>query len=127
MEYILDVAKWRCGGDFDEPNHLGEGPTYMLNDEGYMCCLGQFAKQAGVEDIELTERGTPGAVSRGLGKVYDPLFIDKHYTNQAIVEKLIHVNDDPLIYPTQKIQMIRELLEEEGHTLKVVNEDILEH
>jgi hypothetical protein len=44
---ILDYSKWRCG--MDGANSLGDGETALLNDKGFMCCLGMFGKQCGID------------------------------------------------------------------------------
>lgn len=124
-DYTLDVAKWRCGGD--GPNRLGEGKTRMLNNEGFSCCLGQFAKQVGVADY-LLGWGTPGDVANAKGNIYDPIFVheDKGLTeNTTLARLLMAINDNEDTAPREKITRIREELEAEGHTLTVLNEDML--
>lgn len=45
MKYVLDVSKWVCGGGMRHAEarvgcFMGDGPSQMLNEQGYMCCLG---------------------------------------------------------------------------------------
>lgn len=43
---VIDRAKWRCGGESGwTPYQHGLGDTALLNDEGYMCCLGFACRQ----------------------------------------------------------------------------------
>lgn len=51
----LDLKKWRCGGDYGVKGEssLGRGETELLNKQGCMCCLGQFAEQAGINRKDL--------------------------------------------------------------------------
>ena len=126
MEYILDVAKWRCGSQ--GPFMLGEGRTLMLNEEGYMCCLGQFAAQKGVGLDRLLDKGSPAY----LKSMYDESFCIVPYGyhpddtfNTDLAASLMSVNDNDTTTPEEKIQIIRKKLEEHGHTLKVINEDLL--
>jgi hypothetical protein len=47
---VLDESIWRCGDDAKDPNKSrGTGYTKLLNEEGYMCCLGQFSLQLSPE------------------------------------------------------------------------------
>lgn len=50
---VLNHSNWRCGVEGDEAVKLGIGPTQLLNSYGYMCCVGQFCKQAGLHDYEI--------------------------------------------------------------------------
>lgn len=54
--FTIDRSKWRCGGDI-EPRGLGT--TMMLNQEGFMCCLGQIGRQLGCPDEEMLHCGEP--------------------------------------------------------------------
>lgn len=127
MKYILDVSKWRCGeGDEKEnkTNNLGFGQTELLNDEGYMCCLGQFAKQVGVSDSSLKGNAVPSDV----GFVYDETFVEEivtGYKDKSLANILMNINDNEDTSIEEKIQLIKEELEECGHSLKVVNLEYL--
>lgn len=44
----LDVHTWKSGGC--GYCRTGLGVTFLKNNQGFMCCLGQFAKQLGVKD-----------------------------------------------------------------------------
>ena len=48
VKFTIDVNTWRFGGMRDCKNKHGEGHTYLLNNEGYMCCLGQISLQLGL-------------------------------------------------------------------------------
>jgi hypothetical protein len=124
MEYILDVAKWRCGGHSD--NALGEGSTMMLNLRGYSCCLGQFALQKGVDQEVLFGTAFPSSC----GLVYDSNFVTAGIVegdtfNTKLATKLADINDSTETTPKEKIQLIKQKLEEHGHSLKVLSEDLL--
>lgn len=126
MEYVLDVSKWRCGNG--GPFSMGKGFTRMLNPEGYMCCLGQFALQAGVSQTQLLNKGHPA----NLRYSYDESFCiapydDKGDTfNTDLAGTLMKINDMEETTPKEKIERICSVLESEGHTLKVINDGILE-
>lgn len=56
---ILDRSNWRCGSQGNYPFRHGDGLTSMLNEEGFRCCLGQFAQQCGVPDEVMERIGGP--------------------------------------------------------------------
>lgn len=120
--YTLDVSKWRCGQN--GPNELGEGNTSLLNKEGFMCCLGQFAKQKGVSELNLLDNGEPSDLQEG----YDPLFVkgSKYkeddtciYDNTPLADHLMQINDDENSNVKDKIQAISGALKDAGCELVV--------
>ena len=54
MEFIIDRSKWRCGGQ--GKNSRGKGSVKLLNNEGFMCCLGQTCSQTGIENEDLLNK-----------------------------------------------------------------------
>lgn len=51
MRLEIDRSKWSCGKDTErgpKKSMHGKGPTELLNDQGYMCCLGFRALASGV-------------------------------------------------------------------------------
>ena len=65
---ILDYYKWRCGGDGEGKKgcSLGKGYTQLLNNEGFMCCLGQFSFQLNenIKEQDILEYGEPGEIDK---------------------------------------------------------------
>lgn len=108
---ILDYSKWRCGGDSDYK--VGEGVVALFNDQGFMCCLGQFGKQQGMTDDEMLNKGEPIEC-----KTQVPLFINDTY---SFVIDAIDINDDETTTPEIKIELLRERLGIEGIELEVIN------
>jgi hypothetical protein len=118
---VLDCEKWRCGDNGEGTvNALGKGLTRLLNNEGYMCCLGQFAEQAGAdpEDLYCAMPCEIGYCIQGLNK-YDGY--DREYEDTVISDKCSEVNDDPNTTIVQKIKKIRSILKRSGRTLIVKN------
>lgn len=116
---ILDYSTWRCG--YNGPNKLGEGVTALLNKEGYMCCLGQFAKQlnSDVEDEELLNIGMPEELDIDI-----PLLVDKMmncYNDTRVATKAANINDDSGTTPEEKIKKLKELFAQEGYEIEVIN------
>lgn len=128
MEYVLDVSKWRCGGPNGEwnPNALGEGEcAELLNVNGYMCCLGLFAKQKRIPKKDMLELSSPEDLANAIGKVYDPAFVEfdmDTYNDTDLANELMGINDDYETTYKEKIELIRKKLEKHGHTLKVIND-----
>ena len=108
---ILDYSKWRCGMYGDDS--LGEGDTALLNNAGFMCCLGQFGKQCGIPEDELLNRGEPCECETRV-----PLF---EKDGGAFVVAAININDDENTTPEAKLNAIETLLREEGIELEVIN------
>lgn len=126
MNYELDMKVWRCGGDEFGTNGLGSGETAMLNDQGYMCCLGQFAAQAGVGKSYLLGQVDPSTVGDALRDAkkkwrYDDSFLNGENFISHLASNLIHINDDDNTTPEQKIVLLRNELEAHGHTLSVID------
>jgi hypothetical protein len=93
---VIDRAKWRTGGHSSlNPSHTGKGSTLLLNDEGYMCCLGFRCHQMGIPKQDLLGECTP----EGLCELYTipdliysddgDIWADTSFTNDAI-----GINDD---------------------------------
>lgn len=127
MKYVLDVSKWICGGGVSHPESregcsIGTGFSQMLNSEGFMCCLGQFAKQKGVKDSLLLNRTSPTRVEQfsNVGQ-YDPTFLDEECCHTQLSMDLMRINDDRSTKIEDKIESIRSLLAAEGHELEVIN------
>ena len=110
---ILDYSKWRCGEGSEYS--VGEGGTALLNEEGYMCCLGQFGKQMGMNDEEMLNKGEPIECNT---HTQVPLFINDNY---SFVADAISINDDELTTPERKIELLKERLDIEGIELEVIN------
>lgn len=125
MKYILKKSLWRCGknGQFKH----GEGETQMLNKEGFMCCLGHFAKQVGVTDAQLINTVNPNHLAWNMfgadkeGPVYDPaMVVGDSRSNSQLAYDLIQINDNVSTSAEEKLVSIRLRLESAGHELEVV-------
>lgn len=151
--YVLDVSKWRCGMDSNNPkNRLGIGRTFLLNGVGYSCCLGQFAAQklrkkgksresANTLIGSLGELISPANLACSLGAIYDPnMVVDRRWSPQDslttdpifgvyyhtdLANDLIKINDDEHTSVRDKLQRIRATLKANGHTLRVINQHYL--
>lgn len=61
---IIDRAKWRTGGTpIQHVYSTGKSYTALLNDKGYMCCLGFRCEQMGIPKEDLLGHTTPEDLS----------------------------------------------------------------
>lgn len=60
MKFTIDRRKWVCGEFGPEPAGIGE--TAMLNDQGFMCCLGHVARQLGADESDFDGAYYPNEV-----------------------------------------------------------------
>lgn len=115
-ELVLDCSKWICGHSSDpSENKLGEGETALLNDDGYMCCLGQFSKQAGLIDDELRNN----FVVENLNKEVNDLCHEGYGTQLA--EDAMSINDMHGMTIKERIIELKKLFSAKGYKIKVKN------
>ena len=123
--YVLDYSTWRSGDS--SANKVGNGDTKMLNDEGYSCCLGQFAQQKGIQRNNLLDLVEPNCVAARISKVYDKNFCavskgdKKVFSDTELSSELIHINDSHTQTPAKKLFKIRRLLHDAGCRLVIKN------
>lgn len=128
--FIIDCDKWICGGDSIRHLHqcgLGNGITEMLNDCGYMCCLGQVSKQL-YPNINL-DGGDPEDVYRSNFE-NDRYFIDilcyydekyDRYANTELSVAAMSINDEKKTSVKTKISKLTDLFAGHGYDLNFIN------
>lgn len=115
----IDRAKWRCGGDAlwptrEEPKFKrGLGVTELLNEEGFMCCLGFACNQLGkVQKKHLMGITQPEDVSDVIEKAI-PLLTSKWkesvWSDTDLSTAAIEINDDKFMAPEQREKALSEL------------------
>lgn len=112
-ELTLDVSKWRCGGKGQ--NKLGKGITFLLNYEGFSCCLGQWGGQLGISDEYLLNVGEPIDFDEAVD-------VPDLFNNNSFVSDAIEINDDKKTTPGEKITLLTNLCEQSGIKLNVINQ-----
>ena len=124
--YVLDYTTWRSG--VNSSRRLGDGPTKLLNDDGYSCCLGQFAQQKGIKNKDLLQLIEPEQLANALSTGYDKNFIrlvdteeGEFFFNTELTQWLINANDSPTLTPAKKLFKIRRLLHDAGCRLVIKN------
>ena len=130
MKFSINRKTWRCGGNLriSPTNTHGKGKTKLLNDCDYMCCLGHFCLNLGLEKKELLNVGNPFALKKHvdglnypIGEDYDKGF-STEYIATIFTEKAIAINDNPYSTLQQKEENLTTLCKEYGHTLEFVGE-----
>lgn len=137
MEFVLDVSKWVT------PNS-GKGEIQLLNNEGYMCCLGQFSEQLGVPMASLKNMNSIinlldsylnlKTEIKGIKDLFIVEFEMQHPNlsqkdhqigqHSDFALKLIAANDDKEIQLLHdRIERVREIIEYHEHSLKVIGKD----
>ncbi len=128
---VLDLKKWRCGYGGNSECKLGTGPTKLLNKKGKMCCLGQFAEQAGIPKASLLDVGMPGSIYLDKSCVILEKFTSVGKNNSGfsfdspLAYDCVGINDDKKTSINKKIKLLREILKNAGVKLKVINKSVL--
>lgn len=120
---ILDYNTWRSGGNPGEDNAVGKGSTMLLNEEGYMCCLGQWIPQLNpeVQNNDLLDEGEPCNITTEIELLSITNF-DGDIVNTEFSDNAIAINDNTVTTPKEKINGLRVLLSKQGYELNVINE-----
>lgn len=115
---ILDYSTWRCGNDGEQ--RLGEGATCLLNNEGYMCCLGQFTPQLNpdMDKALMADKFYPQFLHTEIPYITE--LIKGHYCDTTLARKAAGINDSNTT-PEEKIEKLQELFTKEGFTIQVIN------
>lgn len=115
-QLIIDRAKWRTGGE--GYHHTGIGDTQLLNDDGYMCCLGFYCLQAGIPSEKILNVGEPDDIIN-VREFYDKsedisfLLLDRDHDDDSMintdfVNTAIRINDKESITPDEREKMIKD-------------------
>ena len=124
-QFEIDRSLWRTGGSqlrgelrkierFDNNNTTGHGATQLLNNEGYMCCLGFYALSCGHTKDQILSQNEPD----DMGGVFYPTWLVAHngssvYNTQAAGE-LMHANDDGELSREAREQAVKDKFAENG-------------
>ena len=112
---IIDRSKWRSG-DWSV-NRTGRGGTCLLNQDGYMCCLGFRCEQMGIPKEDLLNKGAPWELSFDwdIPDLVDDegFIIDSDFTDKAIT-----INDNPSLTPAEREIAIKNHFQKIGVTVE---------
>ncbi len=129
----IQRSKWRCGGSehisAHEAGRRGAGVSRLLNDEGFMCCLGFDAvacglpptRILGVIDPESMATVSPLSVQPPLPVRYirrrlvKSAYSWRTYDNSPIIRRAMVINDDEGLTHAQRERKLRPVLKELGY------------
>ena len=127
MNFVLRIDQWRCGKD--GPYSLGIGETQLRNDQGFLCCVGQWTEQVEGKELEPNEAGEPACLERDieyLTIMIEDYAIDFGYlsriTNTNLASDCMSINDTETTTVAEKIKLLHNRLAQDGHTLEVIGE-----
>jgi hypothetical protein len=125
IKVTIDRSKWRTGsfGEFAS----GRGDTSLLNDEGFMCCLGFCSLAVGVTESEMLNKTLPHwlrSQSNGLDSlVYqiDGCFgIESRSTDLSI--EAAKINDSNTIDRATKEKQLLELFKDTDFDIEFIGD-----
>jgi hypothetical protein len=129
---IIDRSKWRTGGD-NIPN-TGIGKTRLLNEEGYMCCLGFACEQSGVPKDVLLNVASPSCLSEESEEFiheYDEALLNSKllsqegkgfFINSDLSDDAMNINDSMSFTRDEREREIQELFGGYGIKVEFINE-----
>ena len=88
---IINRAKWRTGAHSIDPSYrTGKSYTALLNEEGYMCCLGFRCHQMGIPKKDLLGISSP----EDLSDDWDiPDLVNLKGNDTSFTDQAIRIND----------------------------------
>ena len=125
-KFVIDRSKWRSGGPIEACRYpVGLGLTALLNEQGYMCCLGQVCEQLGVPVKQLLSRGGPSSLADTVIKRHPDLrgfLVDDNGMDTDFATTAMLANDD-LEQPAEvRESLLIDLFAEQGYTLEFTGE-----
>ena len=104
-EIVINRAKWRTASH-------GEGPTILLNDEGYKCCLGFLVGQT--TKCKIKEFAYPSECSRP-PKEFEPERTTRAWGGEHCLENLaIRINDNYNLTDKQREEQLIKLFSQKS-------------
>ena len=115
MKFTVKRSKWVRGG-----LNTKYGPTYLLNKEGNMCCLGFVCKKLGASKDELFRVGFPSFIqsSHKIAKTFQELLPD--LDGKVFEDEAASINDDPLLKSNTREARLKKLFRSRGHEIVFV-------
>lgn len=114
-KFTVRRSKWRRGGPhYSEKN---KGTTFLLNEEGYMCCLGFACNQICRIPMEkLLNNSYPWEVANS-----NTTFVDSEGNSPDFVKKAVNINDNEKISNKVREARLTKLFADNG--IKVTFKD----
>lgn len=128
-EFTVDVSKWSRGGKTGPSN----SPSSLLNEDGFMCCLGFLGAACGIKEAQMNNLASPEDLDedeRNLmptALLYDNLSYEVQdnriyeIVNSMICDALININDNESIDDEARMKYLKENFAEIGIEVKFTN------
>lgn len=128
MDFVVDRSKWRCGSIGDNAKGLGN-KTYLLNKEGFMCCLGHCELQLGRSKKIIFNKSLPSNIfiSLSINNDNDPFVFKNRYGHVAssdLSHDAVAINDDYKLTTPERERKLKELFKKHGHTIKFIGKSV---
>lgn len=120
MKFTVDRSKWRFGLVSDQGD--GKGPTFLLNPQGYMCCLGFCMKQLGCTDDDIRHYGSPHEVTDEETPFTSITEEDTKIEDTYLSIDAIVINDDEGISNEARERKLSRLFQTHGHEIEFVGD-----
>ena len=119
MKYIIDKSKWVFGG---LRFNLILGHSYLKNDKGNMCCLGQICKADGVPEKELQNFTRPHAVRHKLPETHWLLCSHSADRDSRVAVDMMSTNDNSMISLEDREAYLISAAKAVGHELEFIGD-----
>lgn len=115
IKVVIDRSKWRTGGLSSVAT--GVGTTALLNEDGYMCCLGFCCKALGLTDkaifyIAVPQNAITADECNKPGFKDLTMCINGSVGTTYLVGEAIHINDSSELIPEEKEAKLQELFKD---------------
>lgn len=117
-KFVIDRSKWRTGDFYEIKTGIGE--TQLLNEHKYMCCLGMYCEQLGIDRRKLLFAGTPASLEMDI-PLLTYLSVDE-YKDTDFANAAMKINDDETISNGERERMIAEHFAKEGIEIEFINQ-----
>jgi hypothetical protein len=121
IKVTIDRSKWKTGCISEYAT--GRGTTYLLNGDGFMCCLGFCSKALGIEDAIMLNKSYPSNIyceALENSKLVFNAFNKKFDTNLA--SAAVVINDSSSTPPETKEKQLLELFNDSVFELEFIGE-----
>lgn len=120
-KFVIDRSKWRCGGEGSYGG--GSGPTKLLNNEGFMCCLGQVSCQLGVPEDEIRGLEYPRHLARRKPQFREQIeLLYAGFDETPLSRGAYQINDNTLLTDEEREESLIEHFREHGHEIEFTGE-----
>jgi len=108
-EFVVQRSKWLRGRD----QH-----AFLLNGNGYMCCLGFVALQSGLAEHDIAGRLLPSELGHDVAQLVVNLLVDTWSEDTDLSIDASAINDDDAIDDAEREAQLTVLFAEHGFALR---------